>query len=385
MTKRMLIMLIATTVVFGSIFGMKWFGNKMMNQYVDNMPTPPATITTAQAAPMTWANELEATGSFVPVNGTNVTTEAGGIVTAIHFESGSRVTQGTRLITLDSANENADLKRLQAQADLAEINRSRQEKLLGLEAVSKADYDNAVSQAKAAKAAVDAQRARVALKEIRAPFAGVLGIRQINLGQYLAPGTAIVTLQSLDPIQFDFNLPEQLAPLVTQGLKISVKVDAYPDADFTGVIAAIEPQIDAATRNFRLRALLPNVDLMLKPGQFGRVVITLPGEQTVLAAPRTAISYSSYGTSVFVVQKRPKPENPPEKMPGMPEDAELEVVQRFVRTGAARGDFVAVVEGLKEGEQIATSGLLKLRNHQPIVINNDVRPDVQLAPKPDNT
>ncbi|MGH8530157.1 MAG: efflux RND transporter periplasmic adaptor subunit [Nevskiales bacterium] len=400
MKLRMFIMLIAVGVVFGAVFGMKWFGNKMMNEYTDKAPIPPATITAAAAATMSWDNRLEAIGSFVPVNGTDVTTESGGIITSIHFESGAQVEKGARLITLDSANEAAELKRLQAQADLAETNRVRREKLLHLEAISKSDYDAAASEAGAAKAAVDAQRAKLAQKNIHAPFAGVLGIRQVNLGQYLAPGTAIVTLQTLDPINFDFSLPEQQIATVQPGLKIAVKIDAYPDAEFTGEIAAIEPKVDEATRSFKLRARLTNSDLLLRGGQFGKVQLILPGERSLLVVPRTAISYNSYGTSVFVVQKKQNPapaadnpgqddneqkedkeeQKPAEEMAGAPPTTDLEVIQRFVKTGDAKGDFVAVVEGLKEGEQVATSGLLKLRNQQPVIINNSVMPEAELEP-----
>ncbi len=401
MKLRMFIMLIAAGVVFGAVFGMKWFGNKMMNEYMDKAPIPPATITAAAAVTMSWDNRLEAIGSFTPVNGTDVTTESGGIITSIHFESGAQVEKGARLITLDSANEAAELKRLQAQADLAETNFARREKLLQLEAISKSDYDTAASEAAAAKAAVDAQRARLAQKDIRAPFAGVLGIRQINLGQYLAPGTAIVTLQTLDPIHFDFSLPEQQIAMVQPGLKIAVKIDAYPDAEFNGEIVAIEPKVDEATRSFKLRARLANSDLLLRGGQFGKVQLILPGERSLLVVPRTAISYNSYGTSVFVVQKKQNPapvaENPgkdedekekDEDEPKLAEDSppgarpttDLEVIQRFVKTGDAKGDFVAVVEGLKEGEQVATSGLLKLRNQQPVIINNTIKPEVELNP-----
>ncbi len=394
MKMRMLIMLIAVGVVFGAVFGMKWFGRKMMNEHLAKAPIPPVTISAAPAETMAWDNRLEAIGSFVPVNGTDVTTESGGIVQAIHFESGARVVQGAPLITLDSANEAADLKRLQAQSDLAELNRDRREKLFKLEAISKADYDAAISEATAAKAAVEAQRARLAQKNIRAPFAGMLGIRQVNLGQYLAPGSAIVTLQSLNPINFDFSLPEQQVAVVEPGLKITVQVDAFPNDNFTGEVVAVEPKIDEGTRSFKVRAQLPNADLTLRPGQFGKVRLSLPGERTLLVIPRTAVSYNSYGTSVFVVQTKaavPPAEGAAQKgeqadsggaqaAPGAPPSTDLEVIQRFVKTGDARGDFVAVVEGLKEGEQVATSGLLKLRNQQPVIINNAVTPRAELEP-----
>lgn len=381
MTKRMIIMLALAGIVFGAIFGMKWFGNKMMNDYLAKAPIPPATVSAAPVETMTWDNHLEAIGSFVAVNGTVVTTESGGIVTAIHFESGANVGKGAALVTLDSANEAAELKRLQAQAELAELNRSRREKLYTLEAISKSDYDAADSEAQAAKAAVDAQRAKLAQKNIRAPFAGQLGIRKVNLGDYLSPGAAIVSLQSLDPIYFDFTLPEQQVAVAQPELKVEVRVDSMPGEAFVGMVDAIEPLIDEATRNFKVRARLSNPDHRLRPGQFGKVTLTLPGERQLLVVPRTAISYNSYGTSVFVVQKQKDPKPAPETpAPGSPPHTDLEVTQRFVKTGDARGDFVSITEGLKEGEQVATSGLLKLRNQLPVIINNNNTPKVELEP-----
>jgi membrane fusion protein (multidrug efflux system) len=383
MTKRMILMLLLAGVVFGTVFGGKYAGKLMMESYLSKMPVPPATISAGAAQVMSWDNRLEAIGSFVPVNGTEVTTEAGGIVTGIHFESGAQVSKGTLLVTLDSANEAAELKRLQAQAELAELNRSRREKLYQLEAISKADYDAAVSEANAARAAVEAQRAKLAQKNIRAPFAGVLGIRKINVGQFLAPGTAVVSLQALDPIYFDFSLPEQQVAQAQPGLPVKIRVDALPGEEFNGEVQAVEAQIDQATRNFRLRARLDNPGLKLRPGQFGKLQLVLPGERQLLVVPRTAINYNSFGTSVFVVQKKKDAPPPPEKpMPGMPPHTDLEVVQRFVKTGDARGDYVAVIEGLQEGEQVATSGLLKLRNGQPVIINNEMAPKVELDPAP---
>ena len=386
MTKRLIIVIVGCVFVFGAIFGMKWFGNKMMNQYVDAMPIPPATISASSVQTMEWDNHLEAVGSLVPVNGTDVTTEAGGIVTAIAFESGQKVEKGARLITIDSSAERGELDRLKAQADLSELNRVRREKLFKLEAISKSDYDAAVSEAAAAKAAVAAQAAKLAQKDIRAPFAGLLGIRRVNVGQYLGAGTAIVTLQSLDPIDIDFTLPEQYIGQAQPGYKVAISVDAYPGQTFSGEVLAVEPRVEEKTRNFGVRARLPNPDMKLRAGQFGRVQLNLPGLRKLLVLPRTAVSYDSYGTSVFVVvKKKEDPSAPkPQAMPGAPSGptTDLEVEQRFVKVGEARGDFVAVVDGLKIGDQVATSGLLKLRNHQPVIINNDVAPELKLDPKP---
>ncbi|MBI2382852.1 MAG: efflux RND transporter periplasmic adaptor subunit [Gammaproteobacteria bacterium] len=388
MKLRMFLMLLVTALVFGAVFGMKWMGAKAMNRYFDAMPVPPATISTAAVAPMSWDNSLEAPGSFVAVNGTEVTTESGGIVQAIHFESGDIVDAGERLVTLDASTEVGELKRLQAQAELAELNRDRRAKLLESHVVSKSDYDAALAELAAARAAVEAQAAKVAKKDLRAPFAGVLGIRHVNLGQYLAPGTAIVTLQSLDPIDIDFALPEMHLSVVRPGLAITVAVDAYPGRTFGGRILAIEPRIDAATRNFIVRGRLANKDRRLRAGMFGRLRLDLPGKTEVLAVPRTAISYSSYGSSVFLVQPRKapaeaaKPEAAPAPAAGQPAAPQMEVVQRFVKVGEIRGDFVAILEGVMAGEQVATSGLLKLRNQQPVIVNNEVMPQVELNPNP---
>ncbi len=384
MTKRMIIMLLGAGVVFGAVFGMKWFGNKMMVQYIENMPTPPVTISSAEVAEMRWDNRLEAIGTLVPVNGAELTAEANGIVTRISFESGEQAQKGQMLVELDSANERGELKRLQAQAELAELNRKRREQLFKREAISKSDYDAAVAEANAAKAAVEAQLGKIAQKEIRAPFAGTLGVRRVNVGQYLAAGSPIVTLQSLDPIDVDFSLPEQYVGTARPGLGVKVRVDAYPERTFEGRVLAVEPQVDEATRNFQLRARLTNPDGALVPGQFGRVMLMLPGERQLKVIPRTAINYNSYGTSVFVIRDRESAAPAEGEAPAAPAEGEatLEVVQRFVKVGDARGDFVAVVSGLEIGEQVATSGLLKLRNKQPVIINNDVQPKAELDPTP---
>jgi membrane fusion protein (multidrug efflux system) len=279
--------------------------------------------------------------------------------------------------------EAAELQRLQAQGQLAELNRQRREKLFKLEAISKSDYDAAVAESDAAKAAIAAQRAKIAQKDIRAPFSGVLGIRKINVGQYLSAGTAIVTLQTLDPINVDFTLPEQRAGLVSAGQKVSVSIDALPDTAFEGKVLAVEPRIDEATRNFTVRASLPNPKLLLHPGQSTRVRLDLAKHREVVVVPRTAVDYNAYGTGVYVVQKMKEPPPKPEKpMPDAPQWTDLHVVQRFVKTGETRGDFVVITEGLEPGTEIATSGILKLRNEQGVIVNNAVQLDPQMNPAP---
>ena len=381
--KRALFVLVPTLLLFGGVFAAKYFGGQAMNAYFDNMPIPTASISAREPAQMTWPNEVESTGTVIAVHNTEVTTEAGGIVEKIHFESGQTVKRGDALVSLDAATQRGEYARLKAQAELARLNRERQEKLFELEAISRADLDAARAEADAARAALHAQAGVIAQKEIRAPFSGMLGIRKINLGQYLAPGTAIVSLQSTDPIDFEFSLPEQRLPQVQPGQSLSVRIDAYPDETFEGLVSAIEPRVDLSTRNFRLRARLANPDGRLRHGQFGQVTLALPGEREVLAVPRTAINYSSYGTSLFVVQAREPAEGAAAPAPQAETDEEsLEVIQRFVKTGEARGDWVAISEGLEAGERVATSGLLKLRNHQPVSINNEVAPEASLDPQP---
>lgn len=385
MKLRMIIMLLLCAVVFGGIFGMKAMGKKGMDSMFDNMPLAPANITTDVAEQQSWQTELEAPGTLKAVNGAAITTEAAGIVTALHFESGQTVAKGALLAQLDSANERAELAKLKAQAELAGINLARRQKLFGLEAISKSDVDASMSETNAAKAAADAQQAKLAQKEIRAPFAGTLGIRQINVGEFLSAGQAIVTLQTLDPIDVDFDLPEQHLGKVSPGFKVLISSEAYPDREFAGEVLALEPQVDPATRNFKVRARLANTDGALRPGQFSRVRLGLPAQKQVVVIPRTALDFSAYGTAVFVVQKKKVDPNAPPAAPadpGAPPPTDLEVVQRFVKPGTVRGDFVAIESGLVAGEQIATSGLLKLSNGYPVIVNNKNMPDSGVDPKP---
>lgn len=381
LARRMMVMLVIVLVIFGGLFGMQWFGTRMMNSAIDSMPIPPATVSAAPVQPMSWPNELRAIGSFVAVAGTEVTTEVGGIVTAIHFESGAPVEAGALLVNLDAATERADHRKLLARAELAELNRKRRKQLLDRRQIAAADYDTAVSEARAARAEAEAQAAKTAQKEIRAPFTGVLGLRQAHIGQYLTPGSPIVSLQALDPIDLDFALPEQHTGAVQPGYPVRVRVAAYPAAEFSGEVLALEPRIDAATRNFRLRARLPNPEGRLRAGQFGDVSLRLPGTRELLAIPRTAVRYDSYGTSVFVIQAAPG-QRAPAGTEGATAPPGRVAAQRFIQVGEARGDWIAVIGGIRKDELVATAGLLKLRNGQPVIVNNAVVPAAELDPDP---
>lgn len=376
MNKRMMWMLIGTGVVFGGVFGMKWFGGKMMNQYFDNMPMPPAVVSSAVAKSENWAASLNGVGSVVASNGADVTTESGGIIAALHFESGARVKKGDLLVTLSAGTERADLARLQAQADLAQSEFARLERLYKLDAISKSELDRAQADLSAARAGADAQRAKLAQKQIRAPFSGQLGIRQVNVGQYLSAGTPIVSLQAINPVFVDFTLPEQNQAAVQNGQTVSVVVDSQPGRTFSGVISAIEPLVDSKTRNFKVRARFDNADEALRPGLFARASIGLARTANVVTIPQTSVSYNPYGNSVYVIQS----------VKGKDADGkavdELVVRRRFIKTGETRGDLVAVTDGLKAGEQVATSGLLKLQNDSKVKINNTVQPSASATPTP---
>ncbi|WP_246864478.1 efflux RND transporter periplasmic adaptor subunit [Spongiibacter thalassae] len=380
MTKRMMIMLLITGAVFGSVFGLKAFSTNMLNEIVDAMPTPPETISSAAVERHEWEQYVDAVGTLVAVHGADLTAETDGTITEIAFESGQEVEKGQLLLTFDSAVEQGELARLEAQAELVEIERRRREKLYKRGTISKSEYDAALAETNGAKAAVAAQRGRLAKKVLRAPFSGTLGIRRVAAGQYVRAGTAIVTLQALDPIELDFSLPERLLNKVATGREISARIDAFPGERFTGKILAIEPKINPDTRNFDVRARLANPELKLKPGLFAKIRVQYGAARELLVVPRTAIKYSSYGDSVFVLQER-------EQVASADGDATsqeptLEVVQRFVKLGEVRGDFVEVKQGLEADDVVAGSGLLKLRSHVPVVIENALAPTAELSPMP---
>lgn len=382
---RLLVVLLITGVLFGGVFLAKAVMSRGMNEFFDNMPQPPVAITTFDAEAQAWSTPLDAVGTLVAVNGTDVTTEAGGVVRRLSFEPGQPVRAGTVLAELNTDNELAVLRASEAAAKLAAVQRDRWQALGRDQLVSQAEVEERSTQAATALADVEAQRALIAQKTIRAPFDGVLGIRKVNLGQFISPGTAIVSLQQLDPIFVDFALPEQQLPLVTDGATVQVTIDALPDRRFEGRITAIEPAVDAGTRNFMVQATLANPDGALRPGAFARVNLAVGGEQPVVVIPQTAVSFNPYGNAVYVVSERPvDAEGGNAAAEGESDGPTLIVRQRFITTGATRGDLIAVTDGLKPGERVATSGLLKLRNDAVVTINNRVQPSADDAPTPQN-
>ena len=382
--KRMIWMLIGALIVFGGVFAVKAVLTAGTNQFFDNMPQPAVAVSSAVARKQRWSDDGEAVGTFVAVNGTDVTTEAGGVVRSIEFDPGQPVKAGAVLVRLNTANEVATLRSLEAAAKLAKVQANRWQQLGKDKLVSLDDVQSRITAAATAQAQVDAQRALIEQKTIRAPFSGVLGIRKVNLGQFVSPGDAIVSLQQLDPIYLDFALPEQQMGKVTEGALIRATVDALPGKLFDGRVTAVEPQVDPATRNFTAQATLNNPGGTLRPGTFAHVGFATGGERDVVVIPQTAVSFNPYGNAVFVVTKAPRQEGEKD-MQGKPLTGDkLVVQQRFIKTGATRGDLIAVTDGLKPGEQVVTSGLLKLRNDAEVTINNKVQPTAEARPAPEN-
>lgn len=372
MTKRMILMLLGCLLVFGAVFGLKAFFTKMMNEGMKNAPIPTQTITATQAKRDAWAQALTALGTFRAVNGVVLASEVEGTISAIHFESGQDVSRGDVLVEVESAADRALLKSLQAAMRLAEQDYQRYRELFKKGSLSKSDLDRKESERDQAIANVEAQRERIAKKTIRAPFDGRLGIRHVDRGQFVGLGTEIVGVYQMDPILLNFSLPESQLSIVHKGYTIEAMPTALPQA-FRGTITAVEPAVSPTTRNVDFQAQLANPEGVLRPGMFSRVLIQLPQEEPVLVVPRTAISYATYGNSVFVI-------NPAEANPD-----QLVVTRRIVKLGRTRGDFVAVLEGLEEGEQVVTSGLLKLNNGTPVQIDNSNALPATVAPTPDNS
>jgi membrane fusion protein (multidrug efflux system) len=334
---------------------------------------PPDTVTTAQARDDIWAPALKAVGSLAAVEGTTLSNELAGTVTKIAVESGAQVKKGDLLVQLDASAEEAQLASARAGAKLADINLKRAQELRAQNSNSQSDLDSADAQAKQAEASVANLESAVAKKTITAPFDGRIGIRTVNLGQYLPAGTAIVSLQSLDPIYADFSLPQQQLADLAPGLPVQVTSDALPGQIIDGKITAIDPQVDNATRNVEVQATLDNHDEKLRPGMFADVAVELPAKDKVLIIPATAVLATPYGDSVFVVDEA--------KDPTTGQTGKI-LRQQFVQLGVTRGDFVSVVSGLKPDETVVTSGVFKLRNKESVIVDNTLAPNAQLAPKP---
>lgn len=374
-SKRMIIMLILAGVIVGGVVAFQSFKNTMIGKAIKGQANPSQTVSTIVARVSTWQPTVEALGSFSASQQAALSAEVSGRVTAIHFDSGQTVRTGELLVELDRAPLVAQLAQLEAQAALAATTLKRDEAQLAVQAISQSAVDADKATLKSTQAQVAAQKALIAQKTIRAPFSGQLGIRQVNLGQYLAPGTAVVTLQALDPMEVDFTVPQSQIDLVHVGMKAEVETSAVPGRTFHATVTAIEPQIDPATRNLKVRARLPNPKNTLLPGVFATVRIGQGQPAQYVTLPNAAVTYNPYGTTVFIVTDSDKGAGG-KGAGGKGADGKsgLTVEQRFITTGPTRGDQVAVLKGVKAGETVVTAGQLKLRNGSPITVNNSIQP-----------
>jgi membrane fusion protein, multidrug efflux system len=333
---------------------------------------PPTAVTTDVAKQTEWQPTLESVGTVTAVNGVTVSTDLAGIVRQIAFESGSKVREGDLLVHLDTTQEEAQLHSAEAQRDFAAVSLKRDKDLVEKHAISQSDYDNADAVFRQNQASVDQFKALIARKTLRAPFDGVAGIRQVNLGQYLKEGDMVVTLQAFDPIYVNFSLPQQDLSKLILGEPVQLRVDAYPDQTFKGTITAINSLVDQTTRNVQVQATFTNSDFRLRPGMFAKVSVILSQRQNVVAIPATAIHYAPYGDSIFVVSELKDPQGKEYKG----------VKEQFIKTGQSRGDMIAVVSGLKPGDEVVTSGVFRLKSGAHVKVNNQVKPGSDLAPNP---
>ncbi len=366
MFRRMAIMLVLVGAAFAAIFGFQAFKARMIQKAIAGLRNPPQTVSTITAATQPWQQRLEAVGSTRAEKGAELSAQVSGIVKAIHFQSGAKVEKGTLLVELEAADDIAHLEALKAMEALAQLNYDRYSQLLKTDAVSKQTADTDLATLKSDQAQVAQQQALIGYKSITAPFSGRLGIRQVDLGQYIAPGTQIVTLQQLDPIFVDFYLPQQSLAEIKVGQAVTAKVDTYPDLKFTGKILAINPLVDTASRNVQVRATFSNPDEKLLPGMFATVDIDVGAPQHYVTLPKTAIYYNSYGDIAYVVKE--------EGEKGRQKGGEKQYVaqQVFVKTGDTRGDQVAVLTGVEPGDVVVSAGQNKLHNGSPVRIDNKI-------------
>ncbi|HZE11957.1 MAG TPA: efflux RND transporter periplasmic adaptor subunit [Burkholderiales bacterium] len=372
MTKRMIIMLAIVGVLFGGLFGFKAFLGGVIKKSISAQGIPTQTVSTAKAQFTEWQGEFQAVGTLRAVRGADLAPELPGLITAIHFQSSQEVAEGAPLVQLNNDSDVAKLQSLMAAVELAEANYDRDQKQLAIQAVSQAVVDADAANLKSAKAQVAEQRALVAKKLVRAPFSGRLGIRAVDVGQYVNAGTKLVTLQALDPVYVDFFAPQKSLGRIALGQKIVLKTDAFQGQQFPGEVSSIDPKVDPATRNVQVRATVRNAKRSLLPGMFATVVIASGGPQRFLTLPQTAVSYNPFGDTVFVV----------EESKGKDDKPALLAQQKFVTTGEARGDQVAILSGIKEGDTVVTAGQIKLRSGFPVVVNNSIQPTNEPAPKP---
>jgi membrane fusion protein (multidrug efflux system) len=375
MAKRMVLMFVVMTGLIGGLGFLKYKQVETAIAKGANFQPPATAVTTVIAHQETWPSTLTVIGTAAAIQGVTISADLPGTVAKIHFESGQWVKAGDVLVELDTRQERAQLANMEAQRDLAKINYGRTEQLVKEGVMARSEYDNVTAQQKATEAQVGDIKAAIARKTVRAPFSGVLGIRQVNLGQYLAAGQAIVSLQSLNPIYVNFGVPQQETPKVPVGRAIRVSSDDLHGAQFAGRINAIDSVVNEQTRNIEVQATLANPGGKLRPGMFLTVDLPLGARRQVVPLPASAINYAPYGDSVYIVTEMTDPKG----------HTYRGVRQQVVKIEGTRGDQVAVTSGLKAGDEVVSSGVFRLRNGAPVQLNNKVQPSNSPAPKPDNS
>lgn len=361
---RHFLRLVVVVIVLGCVFGGIYYWKDLQQQRMaqrQSAPRPPTPVAAAEALSQQWQPAIRSVGSLKAVNGISVTTEVAGKVRSFEFESGQRVSAGQVLVHLEDSVDQAALKGLVADRELARTQFERASELLGRGGTSRSDFDETRYRYEGAQARVQEQQTRVSKKIIRAPFDGLLGLRTVDLGQYLSPGDEIVTLQALDPIHVDYSAPEREFSNLTVGQTVTVRVPAYPQRTFSGTISAIDSGISEGTRSVSVRATVRNPDGALRPGMFAEVETLRPQMRGVITVPRTAISFNTYGDYTFVIQEG--------------DNGVLTVSRRPVTTGDVREGRIEVTGGLEAGERVVRAGLLKLRNGQPVAIDESVNLD----------
>jgi membrane fusion protein (multidrug efflux system) len=375
MAKRLILMLVIVAAILGGLGFAKFRQVEAAIAQGASFQPPPTAVTTVVAQRETWPSTLSVIGTAAAIEGVTVSADLPGTIDKIHFESGQSVHEGDILVELDIRQERAQLANLEAQRDLANINYGRAQELVKAGVISRSEYDNAAAQQKALEGQVGDIRAAIARKTIHAPFSGSLGIRQVSLGQYLAAGQAIVSLQSLSPIYVNFGVPQQDTPQMVPGHVLRVTNGDLPGMAFTGRITALDSVINEQTRNIQVQATVINKDNKLRPGMFVQVELPLGQPRQVVPLPASAINYAPYGDSVYVVEQMKDPKG----------NSYRGVRQQVVKIEGSRGDQVAIVSGINPGDEVVSSGVFRLRNGAPVEVNNTVKPGNSTSPKPEDS
>jgi membrane fusion protein (multidrug efflux system) len=372
--RRMTLMVCGVLLLLGLIFIFNQGKTQLIKYFISGAGLPPQTVSTMAVGAESWQPMLSSVGNVRAFRGVDLSTEIGGLVQNVFVKSGQDVKEGELLIKLTDASDVAQLNSLRALANLAKVINERDRQQLEIQAISKNVFDTSKADAASKQAQVEQQIAVIAKKNLKAPFSGRVGIISINPGLYVASGDKLLTLQTLDPIYVDFNLPQNNAEQIAVGQEVVVTTDAFKNASFTGTITAVSPKVDSNTRNIQVEARLANPDKKILPGMFANVNIKSGEEVQLLTLPQTAVTYNPYGSIVFIAK--------PNGKTGKDGKPQLEAQQVFVTTGATRGDQVSILKGLEAGATVVTSGQMKLKNGTPLIINNQVQPANSPNPKP---